>query len=52
MATVPSAVLSIVSLIIRVSKEIMSGSGVPVVPGYYGKEQSDSFLKEEADKLG
>ena len=30
----------------------MSASGVPVVPGYYGKDQSDSLLKQEADKLG
>lgn len=36
----------------RVSKEIMSASGVPVVPGYFGKDQSDSLLKQEADKIG
>ena len=36
----------------RVSKRIMSESGVPVVPGYFGEEQSDSRLKEEADKMG
>ena len=36
----------------RVSKQIMSDSSVPVVPGYFGEDQSDSRLKEEAEKLG
>lgn len=36
----------------RVSKRIMSESGVPVVPGYFGEDQSDSRLKEESDKMG
>ncbi len=36
----------------RVSKRIMSESGVPVVPGYFGEDQSDPRLKEEADKMG
>ena len=39
-------------LVHRVSKKIMSASGVPVVPGYYGEEQLDSLLREEADKIG
>lgn len=36
----------------RVSKAIMSESSVPVVPGYFGEDQSDTRLKEEAEKLG
>ncbi|XP_064393739.1 methylcrotonoyl-CoA carboxylase subunit alpha, mitochondrial-like [Halichondria panicea] len=36
----------------RVSKRIMSESGVPVVPGYFGEDQSDPRLKVEADKMG
>jgi len=36
----------------RVSKEIMSESSVPVVPGYFGDDQSDQKLSEEAEKLG
>lgn len=30
----------------------MSESGVPVVPGYFGRDQSDELLKEEAEKIG
>ena len=30
----------------------MSESSVPVVPGYFGEDQSDQRLKEEAEKLG
>ena len=30
----------------------MNGSGVPVVPGYYGDDQSDGLLREEAEKIG
>lgn len=30
----------------------MSESGVPVVPGYYGDDQSDGLLREEAEKIG
>ena len=30
----------------------MSESGVPVVPGYFGEDQSDPRLKVEADKMG
>lgn len=36
----------------RLSKQIMSKSSVPVVPGYFGDEQSDSKLKDEAEKMG
>ncbi|XP_019854923.1 PREDICTED: methylcrotonoyl-CoA carboxylase subunit alpha, mitochondrial [Amphimedon queenslandica] len=36
----------------RVSKEIMSTSSVPVVPGYFGKDQSNENLQLEADKIG
>lgn len=35
-----------------VSKQIMSHSSVPVVPGYFGEDQRDSLLKAEADKIG
>lgn len=34
------------------SKEIMTEAGVPCVPGYHGKDQSDSKLQEEAQKIG
>ena len=34
------------------SKSIMSAAGVPVVPGYHGHIQEDSFLLEEANKMG
>ena len=30
----------------------MSSSDVPIVPGYFGEEQSDQRLKEEAHKIG
>ena len=30
----------------------MNKSGVPVVPGYYGDDQSDGLLREEAEKIG
>ena len=30
----------------------MSQSSVPIVPGYFGDDQSDSTLKAEADKIG
>ena len=36
----------------RLSKQIMSKSSVPVVPGYFGDDQSDSRLKDEAEKMG
>ncbi|CAI8019501.1 Methylcrotonoyl-CoA carboxylase subunit alpha, mitochondrial, partial [Geodia barretti] len=35
-----------------VSKQIMSNSSVPIVPGYFGDDQRDSLLKTEADKIG
>lgn len=34
------------------SKDIMINAGVPVIPGYHGKAQSISCLKEEALKIG
>ena len=34
------------------AKEIMSAAGVPVVVGYHGPNQDDSFLAAEADKIG
>ncbi|CAJ1031983.1 Biotin carboxylase, N-terminal domain/Carbamoyl-phosphate synthase L chain, ATP binding domain/D-ala D-ala ligase C-terminus/ATP-grasp domain/Biotin carboxylase C-terminal domain/Biotin-requiring enzyme, putative [Leishmania lindenbergi] len=34
------------------SKRIMEVAGVPVVPGYYGDNQTAGFLAEEADKVG
>ena len=37
---------------IRVSKQIMSSSDVPIVPGYFGEDQSDQRLQEEALKIG
>ena len=36
----------------RVSKEIMSKSLVPVVPGYFGEDQSDQRLSAEANSMG
>ena len=34
------------------SKELMAGANVPLVPGYYGENQDQAFLKEEAEKVG
>lgn len=34
------------------SKNIMTKAGVPVIKGYHGIDQSDSKLKEEAEKIG
>lgn len=34
------------------AKELMKKSGVPVVPGYNGKDQSPDTLKKEAEKIG
>ncbi|XP_029648332.1 methylcrotonoyl-CoA carboxylase subunit alpha, mitochondrial [Octopus sinensis] len=34
------------------SKNIMSNAGVPIIEGYHGEEQSNSKLKEEAEKIG
>ena len=34
------------------AKEIMSEAGVPVVPGYHGRNQSPEFLKRKAYEIG
>ncbi|KAE8009762.1 hypothetical protein FH972_006179 [Carpinus fangiana] len=34
------------------SKRIMGAAGVPLVPGYHGKEQDIDLMKSEADKIG
>ncbi len=34
------------------SKLIMGRAGVPLVPGYHGKDQSDALLAREADGIG
>lgn len=34
------------------AKALMIEAGVPVVPGYHGKDQSDDLLKAEAGKIG
>ena len=34
------------------AKDIMSKAGVPVVPGYQGEQQDDSFLAEKAEEIG
>ena len=34
------------------AKEIMSRAGVPVIVGYHGSNQDDSFLRQEASKIG
>ncbi len=34
------------------AKEIMSKAGVPVVPGYHGTNQDDTFLKRKAYEIG
>ncbi len=34
------------------AKALMVEAGVPVVPGYHGKDQSDALLADEADKMG
>lgn len=34
------------------AKEIMRSSGVPIVPGYNGSDQSNSTLRAEAKKIG
>ena len=34
------------------AKALMVEAGVPVVPGYHGKDQSDDLLASEADKIG
>ena len=34
------------------AKALMEEAGVPVVPGYHGKDQGDAFLSERADEIG
>ncbi len=34
------------------AKALMEKAGVPLVPGYHGEEQDDSFLETEADRIG
>ena len=34
------------------AKRIMESAGVPVVPGYFGDDQSDPLLQKEADSVG
>ena len=34
------------------AKEIMSKAGVPLVPGYHGDNQEESFLAQEANRIG
>lgn len=34
------------------AKALMVDAGVPVVPGYHGKDQSDAVLAAESDKIG
>lgn len=35
-----------------VAKNIMQAAGVPVIPGYDGKNQDKEFLKQQADNIG
>ncbi|MFK7743448.1 MAG: biotin carboxylase N-terminal domain-containing protein [Roseobacter sp.] len=34
------------------AKAVMTKAGVPVVPGYHGRDQTDALLAAEADKIG
>ena len=34
------------------SKQLMEGAGVPLVPGYHGKDQDAALLQREADRIG
>jgi len=34
------------------AKALMENAGVPVTPGYYGKDQKEKTLKSEAEKIG
>ncbi|HSW18836.1 MAG TPA: acetyl/propionyl/methylcrotonyl-CoA carboxylase subunit alpha [Ramlibacter sp.] len=34
------------------SKQLMERAGVPLVPGYHGKEQDGAFLKAQAERIG
>jgi 3-methylcrotonyl-CoA carboxylase alpha subunit len=46
----PSAITSMGSK--SESKKIMTGAGVPVVPGYHGEDQLPQRLFEEANAMG
>ncbi len=34
------------------SKQLMEKAGVPLVPGYHGKDQDEALLQKEADRIG
>eukprot|EP00794_Sanderia_malayensis_P011196 gene11196-12371_t len=34
------------------SKAIMSSAGVPIIEGYHGEEQSEEYLRKEAERIG
>ncbi|MES2415289.1 MAG: acetyl/propionyl/methylcrotonyl-CoA carboxylase subunit alpha [Pseudomonadota bacterium] len=34
------------------SKQLMEKAGVPLVPGYHGRDQNPDLLKKEADRIG
>ncbi len=34
------------------SKQLMEKAGVPLVPGYHGKDQNETLLQKEADRIG
>ncbi len=34
------------------SKQLMEKAGVPLVPGYHGKNQDEALLQKEADRIG
>ena len=34
------------------SKQLMEKAGVPLVPGYHGRDQSPALLQKEADRIG
>jgi geranyl-CoA carboxylase alpha subunit len=36
----------------RLSKEAMVAAGVPCIPGYHGRDQTDEVLLSEAEKIG
>lgn len=40
------------NVFISASKRIMGAAGVPLVPGYHGKDQDIDLMKMEADKIG
>jgi len=47
----PAAAIEAMGSKIR-AKQIMENSGIPLVPGYHGEEQSTSHLKSIADDIG